>query len=186
MKKRITLLLSFICVLAMCMTSFAAGSKTKTDEWKANYTLVSYDKIDNDDGTYTIERTYKHANSSAKRGILSKANTYGTDTFTKEADTYSFNGGSLICSYQVTATFDWDKNNKTVYVYDEEGEITYQNTDGYGAYYTNKKTVTKGDGTKKATAKFSFTRTPKGNTTTYKHYVSISCNYKGTDSGKSR
>ncbi|MTK06548.1 MAG: hypothetical protein F8N38_05610 [Hungatella sp.] len=194
MKKGVLLFVTFACILSMNMISFGATSE-KNDSLEKNRVLISYDRVDNGDDTYTIERTYRHINSPEKKltqsvesSLLARGNTYGSDRFTKEANTYSLRAGSgtLICSYQVSASFDWDVNSRKVTVYDEEGEITYYDTDDYYASYTNEKTVTSGNNTSKASAKFSFTRKPKGNTTKYNHYVTISCNYKGTDSGSSR
>lgn len=86
----------------------------------------------------------------------------------------------------MTATFSWDVVSKKVTVSDAYDNITYKNGESYGADYTNEKTTTSGNNTSKATAKFFFTRSPKENTTSYNHYVTVSCNYKGTESGTSR
>ena len=114
-EKGVLLFATFACILSMNMISFGATSE-KNDSLEKNRVLISYDRVDNGDDTYTIERTYRHINSPEKKltqsvesSLLARGNTYGSDT-----------------------------------------------------------------------------RKPKGNTTKYNHYVTISCNYKGSDSGSSR
>ncbi len=173
----------FAACLLICLMSFTAfASEGSVNNEKEDRVLVSTSRIDHEDGTYTIERVYKHNNMSSRSGDS------GTDTYTREASTYSLGShrGTLICTYEVTATFSWDVASKKVTVSDAYGNITYKNGESYGADYTNEKTTTSGNNTSKATAKFSFTRSPKENTTSYNHYVTVSCNYKGTESGTSR
>lgn len=126
------------------------------------------------DGTYSVEKTYvKHNNLI---GTMS-ATSSGTDTFTKTKEWYASKGMSLVCSAEVTATFDWDTSTKKVQVYDAEGEVLEND----GADLTNEKTTTSGNNKRKATAKFSFTRTTNLGFT-HNYSVRVSCNYKGTDS----
>ena len=84
--------------------------------------------------------------------------------------------GALIISLSVTGTFDWDSSTKKVKVYDVSGEVVDVN----GGDISDKKTSTSGNNTSKATGTFSCKRTIWSGSTTYK--VSVSCNYKGTNS----
>lgn len=167
MKKIFRVLCTFAFLLALSVPSMAA---TAAPTQKQGY-LVSSETYDNGDGTYSVEKVYtKHSPTFYSTEL------YGTDEFTKVKEDW-LNTGTLLVSYQVTATFDWDTSTKKVKVYDEVGEITYNQ----GGDITKEKTVLSGNNTSKATAKYSFTRTT--NLGFSKNYsVSISCNYKGTDS----
>ncbi len=56
MKKGVLLFATFACILSMNMISFGATSE-KSDSLEKNRVLISYDRVDNGDDTYTIERT---------------------------------------------------------------------------------------------------------------------------------
>ena len=131
-------------------------------------TLISENIVNYEDGTSSVERVYI-------QNLPSSRATFGTDTFTKTKDWHTGLGGNgaLLISLSVTGTFDWDSTTKKVKVYDVSGEILEVN-----GKTSDEKTATSGNNTSKATATFSCKRTT--NNVTYK--VSISCNYKGTDS----
>lgn len=169
MKKIIKILFAVALSLALCIPTMAAGSALK-DSTQYGY-LVSTKTYDNGDNTYSIEKVYtKHSPDYYKTEL------YGTDEFTKVKED-RINPNTLLVSYQVTATFDWDTRTKKVRVYDEVGEVTYNQ----GGDITNEKTSISGNNKSKATAKYSFTRKIyMGFSQNYS--VSISCNYKGKDS----
>ena len=112
------------------------------------------------------------------QNVPSSRATFGTDTFTKTKDWHTglSGNGALIISLSVTGTFDWDSTTKKVKVYDVSGEVVDVN----GGDISDEKTSTSGNNTSKATGTFSCKRTIWSGSTTYK--VSISCNYKGTNS----
>ena len=154
MKKIFKILCTVALSLALCIPSMAAMAAVSPEEQPSpeeqlGY-LISSKTYDNGDGTYSVEKIYtKHSPAFYSTEL------YGTDEFTKVKED-KLNTGSLLVSYQITATFDWDTR-------------------------TNEKTGVSGNNTSKATAKYSFTRTT--NLGFSKNYsVSVSCNYKGTDS----
>lgn len=121
-----------------------------------------------EDGTPYVERTYIENTA----GNVSIAALNGSARYTK-TKSYGATG-----SVEVSATFTWNTSAKTVYVSDVEGDIV--NPAGISEI-TDKTTSTSGNGTSKATAKFSC-RVNKnlGGWSTYS--VSLSCDYNGNDS----
>lgn len=173
MKNQIRFILVIALVLSLNMSiNVAAASIDSGEKSQTEYGyLVSTNRYDNGDGTYSVESIYTEHTPSFYASEM-----YGTDTFTKVKEN-RLNTGALIVTYQVTATFDWDTRTNKVKVYDEKGELTYNQ----GGDITNEVTATSGNNTSKATAKYSFTRTT--NLGFSKDYsVSISCDYKGKDS----
>lgn len=170
MKKVFRVLFTVVLSLALCIPSMAAMMPPVRPTQEPGY-LISSETYDNGDGTYSVEKVYtKHTPTFYSTEL------FGTDEFTKVKED-RLKTGSLIVSYQVTATFDWDTRTKKVKVYNEVGELTYNQ----GGDITKEKTVQSGNNTSKATAKYSFTRTTSlGFSNNYS--VSISCNYKGVDS----
>lgn len=173
MKKIEKIITSLILIVTLCMPTIMVMA----EESNSPNVLISTKRIDNPDGSYSIENVYVSHRPSFY------ATTYGTDTFTKEKNDYSglAGNGSLLVTYEVTGTFDWNSSTKKVKVYDVSGDVTYNQ----GGKIKNKKTTTSGNNTSKATGKYSFTRvinpgTGLENSTNYS--ISISCNYKGKDS----
>ncbi|WP_077612398.1 hypothetical protein [Clostridium sp. Marseille-P2415] len=175
MERRSRFIVVLVLALFMCFHAVPAMASEAPQG-----TLVSVEYENYPDGTSSVEKTYVQVHT-APYGLLyaTPYAAYGTDTFTKTKDWHTGLGGngSLIVSAQVTATFDWNSSTKKVKVYDAEGEVTYY----AGGDITNEKTTTSGNNSRKATGKFSFKRTTDlGFSSNYS--VSVSCNYKGTDS----
>ena len=153
MKKIFKILCTVALSLALCIPSMAAMAAVSPEEQPSpeeqlGY-LISSKTYDNGDGTYSVEKIYtKHSPAFYSTEL------YGTDEFTKVKED-KLNTGSLLVSYQITATFDWDTRTKKVKVYNQKGELTYNQ----GGDITNEKTGVSGNNTSKATAKYSFTRT---------------------------
>lgn len=117
-----------------------------------------------DDGTPYVERTY------VKNGIATLAlRATGSPTYTK-TKSYGATG-----SVEVTATFKFDSKAKTVYVVSSTGKF---NNGGGISEVKNLGTTTSGEGTSKATAKYSCkVNRNLGGWATYS--VSVSCNSAG-------
>ncbi|GLB29458.1 hypothetical protein LAD12857_13810 [Lacrimispora amygdalina] len=118
-----------------------------------------------EDGTPYVERTYIEHNAALLRASKSKKYT--------KTKSYGATG-----SVEVSARFEYDSAERTVYVFDESGSYNQgggvSDVEDYG-------TTTSGDGTSKATAKYSCrVNRNLGGWATYS--VSVSCNYKGNKS----
>lgn len=176
MKKIAYLLLTMMVLLSFSLPVYAAGS-TAQDQDQDYGVLIDYQEIVHDDGTFSRQYTYKKSETHALRSGSSTETMSGTDTFTKRDEGYQANYGPLLYTYEVTATFDWDKNKKTVNVRNASGKLSNIRQDK--STYTNKMTTTKGSGTKKASATYSFTRTLG---TANRKAITVSCDYKGKNS----
>lgn len=116
------------------------------------------------DGTPYIERVYEHINITH---FLLNSSNERTYTATKS---YGATG-----TVEVTATFKFNTLAKEVYVKSSSGRLI--NGAGY-SQFVDLGTSTSGEGTKKATAKYSCKINRNlGGWATYS--VSVSCNYKG-------
>lgn len=147
------------------MTSNAAMAQLRMEDKGpdfSNGSLVSEVWGTEEDGTPYVERTYIQHNF----GLL-RASRSVTRTNTKS---YGATG-----SVKVTAVFDCDSAEKTVYVSESSGSFNQgggvSDVEDYG-------TTTSGEGTSKATAKYSCrVNRNVGGWKTYS--VSVSCNYNG-------
>lgn len=176
MMKNFKTLAVILPAMSMCMPFSVMAANTQKEYVReasefSKGILVSEDIVNYEDGTSSVERVYI-------QNVPSSRATFGTDTFTKTKDWHTglSGNGALIISLSVTGTFDWDSTTKKVKVYDVSGEVVDVN----GGDISDEKTSTSGNNTSKATGTFSCKRTIWSGSTTYK--VSISCNYKGTNS----
>lgn len=169
MKKIRTILITLLLMIVLSIPAMAADEDTLG-------ALISVEYINNQDGTYAIEKVYINHRPSYYADKM-----YGTDTFTKtkEVHTGASDKTPLVASFKVTGTFDWNTSTKKVTVYDVKGEVT-----SVSGTAKNKKTSTSGNGTTKATGKFTFDRTYTAidGTKTDSYSISISCDYKGKNS----
>lgn len=118
-----------------------------------------------DDGTPYVERTYVKSDVATLRAS-------GTKIYTK-AKNYGSTG-----SVEVTGEFEYDSSAKTVYVISSEGQF---NEGGGISDIEDLGTSTSGEGTSKATVKYSCkVNRNLGGWATYS--VSVSCNYNGNKS----
>lgn len=165
----------FITFILMFLLSIPTMTAIAADE-NVSAVLISVEHIDNQDGTYSIEKVYTNHQPSYYADKM-----YGTDTFTKvkEVHTGASDKTPLITSFEIKGTFDWNTSTKKVKVYNVKGKVTY-----VSGTAKNEKTSTSGNGTTKATGKFTFDRTYKSidGTKTDSYSVSISCDYKGKNS----
>ncbi len=117
------------------------------------------------DGTPYVERTYIKHNAALLRAS-------GVKEYTKTKN-YGSTG-----SVEVSASFEYDSAARTVYVFNESGSY---NQGGGVSDVEDNGTTTSGDGTSKATAKYSCrVNRNLGGWATYS--VSVSCNYNGKKS----
>lgn len=133
--------------------------------------LVSEVWSTEEDGTPYVERTYvKYSIPNPMKSA--RAASSGSARYTK---TKSYGATGAV---EVSADFEWDSAAKTVYASGEDGALT--NSSGISDV-ENEQTSTSGNGTSKATVKFSCRVNRNiGGWTTYS--VSVSCNYKGSKS----
>ena len=118
-----------------------------------------------EDGTPYVERTYVSNEAATLRAA-------GAKTYTK-TKSYGSTG-----SLEVTGKFEYDSVAQTVYVLSEDGRY---NSGGGISDYEDLGTTTSGEGSSKATVKYSCkVNRNLGGWATYS--VSVSCNYLGNKS----
>ena len=129
--------------------------------------LVSVNKVEFDDGSYLIEKTYVD-NLDVYYGRAS-----GVAEYVKQGQ-HSL-PETLLVSYEVRATFSWNSSNKSVYVYGESGKVTYNQGN---ATISNESLNVSGNGGKIAKVKYKLTRTTNlGFSQNYG--ISVGCGYNG-------
>lgn len=169
MKKIFSLCLVIIVVLSLSVGTFAKESMIGSQHPEFGELVESVKTID-ESGFELVENTYRQNRNRNARA------TSGTDTFTKTATGIA--SGIKYVDYQVTGTFKWNSTASTVYVSNVSGKITYNEGN---AAITKKKTAISGDGTKKGSAKYSFTRTTSLGGVNNKS-VTLSCDSNGKNS----
>lgn len=162
MKKVIKMLMSLMLICIVANPVFLVKADTKG-------VLVETKRINYDDGTYLIEKTY----ISSKVGRL-RSRGVSTKTFTKSKDWKYMANGTVYLSATMSADFSWNPSASKVTASNVVGQITYLD----GGKISNEKTSISGNNTRKVTATYSFTRKPTFSAAKT-HSISISCDYKG-------
>lgn len=130
--------------------------------------LVSTVRIEQEDGSYTVEKTY--TNHSPQ---YYSDHTYGTDRIRKVSEKYTAQD-TLVIQYEVVATFDWSRHTEITRVYSPSGKILYHQNGNL----SHESILTEGSETCKSNVVYRFLHTTdSGDLEDY--LVTLSCDYHG-------
>ncbi len=128
--------------------------------------LLSTKRIDREDGSYIIEKTYVDK-------PFTLYSTIGTVSYVKRGSAVL--PKTVLVEYEVEGTFNWDSKNKTVTVSSSSGRVTYNQ----GGDITGEEVTTHGNGSRRARVNYKFKRTTNlGFSTNYS--ISVGCDSKGS------
>lgn len=161
--KRFFTALMLVCMAAQ--TSALAASETYEPEY--GY-LVSSNRIEQADGSYTVEKTYTNHSPDFYSGRI-----YGTDTLRKVNETYTPQD-TLIIRYEVAATFDWSTHTQITRVYNPSGKVLYQE----GGKLSHESLLSAGSESCKSSVVYRFLRTTDSGALE-DHLITLSCDYHG-------
>ena len=171
----LTMLLIVACFVSVLnIHSFAFGYNNHKQMNTKFGDLISERVVwDVESNKFCVERTYeKHSvqtRSHQDGATYTNVRTVKNGVFGKT--------GSIELEYYVSGDFTWDTSAKKTWVSNVQGGVTYINS----GEVVDEKTYELRNDTRKATAKYSFTKKVNGNSGTTRS-ISVSCNYRGRKS----